>query len=628
MTEVQPDDEREQQFVSLADHLSLLSKAHTCPKGIQVSGEPFDAEDVDFDNFSSWFPRLLEVQGWLNLDANLSVETPEDGIRSLAELLIVAANDDDKSRLNLTDEVLTALTDRASVAASLCSNFIEMLEDGSTSRAVATEEWGDAWHARMSLSQGTGPVAATTSTLWISDIITKVGKGRIELNPSFQRSDVWPTADAQKLIESILRGIPLPSVILLRPKNENVMQVVDGKQRITSILRFVGAHPEALAKVTEKDNEHPDKNLLKLFKTDYPSFRRAWKAAGLDLSASIERDLKFPFKLPKGKATGLVNGLEHLQGKYYTQITGEKVLIAGEEEEVRDVFFSTTDYKVPIIQYLQATQRQIHEVFGLYNRQGKQLNAEEIRNAVYHQLDFARGVLAFSGDNPDVDAVAPFLRPKWTGLEEIGHELKSYGFGTSRFKRSKVLSWVLAHLIIDSKKADGSERILSTAKLIDDMYNQVGRLDAYEEIGEPHPLENQDQITGLFQIVATAIQAHSAYEEAWHPAWINKSGKAGWQELQLVASLLGVTMASVQHGSRLDQVLSSKAAELQVLTGSKDFEREDKTQTATQWGMIARWSVGIARVLEVDLTACDKKIRKQFGGSGVSVLENIADRNS
>ena len=48
------------------------------------------------------------------------------------------------------------------------------------------------------------------------------------------------------LIESILRGIPLPSIILARGSGNQRFQIVDGKQRLTAILRFMGAHPEGL----------------------------------------------------------------------------------------------------------------------------------------------------------------------------------------------------------------------------------------------------------------------------------------------------------------------------------------------------------------------------------------------
>lgn len=618
-------EEREQRLTSIADDLSELSEAQTVPINHNDPQAPFQPDEVDFDDVGSWLKCVLQVQEWLNLGQLINDKSAEAAVKSLAELLLDDASDEDKSTLTLTEAVLSALEGRVSSALDKCQAFITNVEVRGQSVEGATETWKEAWENDAMAAVATGPVSAKTETRKISTLISDVERGRTDLNPSYQRGDVWPTKDAQKLIESIVRGIPLPSIILLQPKGELVAQVVDGKQRITSILRFVGKHPQAVAAVTAADRDHPDKNLLKLFTTDYRKFKSAWKAAGAvpPLSATTERELKFPFPLPKGKDTGLVNGLEHLQGKYFTEIESEEVQIAEWPVEIRDIFFGDTGYLVPIIQYLQATQRQIHEVFGLYNRQGKQLNAEEIRNAVYHHLDLARAVLAVSGDNPDVDAVAPFLNPSWAQLSRVGKELETFGFGTDRYKRSKVLAWVLAHLVLDSTKPDGTKSTLTTAKLINDMFDRVSGAAPYHN-QPPHPLTDTDTISKLMELVGRAIEAHRAFEESWDPSWLNSSGTPAWQELQLVGSLLGVTIAALHHGTKLDQVLSAKVLELQKLTAGKQFARDPKTQTLNQWEMIGRWAIGIAEVLDADLGACDKKIRKQFGGSGIAVLEALS----
>ena len=56
-----------------------------------------------------------------------------------------------------------------------------------------------------------------------------------------------------------------------------------------------------------------------------------------------------------------------------------------------------------MITYKQVTSEQIHEVFSLYNKQGKHLNAEEIRNALYHHLAFMKALVVTAGDSGTVD---------------------------------------------------------------------------------------------------------------------------------------------------------------------------------------------------------------------------------
>ena len=50
------------------------------------------------------------------------------------------------------------------------------------------------------------------------------------------------------LINSVLMGIPLPSIILHEIKNDrkSSFQIIDGKQRLTTILRFIGTYPKGI----------------------------------------------------------------------------------------------------------------------------------------------------------------------------------------------------------------------------------------------------------------------------------------------------------------------------------------------------------------------------------------------
>ncbi|HBX45483.1 MAG TPA: DUF262 domain-containing protein, partial [Porphyromonadaceae bacterium] len=58
------------------------------------------------------------------------------------------------------------------------------------------------------------------------------------LNPSFQRKDVWKGKQGSELIESILMGIPIPIMYFFETPDGR-KQVVDGRQRITTILDFL-----------------------------------------------------------------------------------------------------------------------------------------------------------------------------------------------------------------------------------------------------------------------------------------------------------------------------------------------------------------------------------------------------
>jgi len=79
-------------------------------------------------------------------------------------------------------------------------------------------------------------------TRTITDIQSLFANDLLNLEPGFQRQSVWSERDRIKLIESILRNYPLPAVFFRR-REENgqiIYDVIDGKQRIESILMFIG----------------------------------------------------------------------------------------------------------------------------------------------------------------------------------------------------------------------------------------------------------------------------------------------------------------------------------------------------------------------------------------------------
>ena len=65
-----------------------------------------------------------------------------------------------------------------------------------------------------------------------------VERKEIIISPDFQRNDVWKGRQASELIESILMGIPIPIMYLFEAK-DGKKQVVDGRQRINTILSFL-----------------------------------------------------------------------------------------------------------------------------------------------------------------------------------------------------------------------------------------------------------------------------------------------------------------------------------------------------------------------------------------------------
>ena len=56
--------------------------------------------------------------------------------------------------------------------------------------------------------------------------------------PSFQRGYVWKLQEASRFIESLLLGLPVPGIFLSKEKETQKLLVIDGQQRLLTLLYF------------------------------------------------------------------------------------------------------------------------------------------------------------------------------------------------------------------------------------------------------------------------------------------------------------------------------------------------------------------------------------------------------
>lgn len=72
----------------------------------------------------------------------------------------------------------------------------------------------------------------------IEVLITRIQNKELELQPSFQRGEVWSSAKQKRLIDSILRDWKIPPIHLIRTVGYTD-EVLDGQQRLVAIRDFV-----------------------------------------------------------------------------------------------------------------------------------------------------------------------------------------------------------------------------------------------------------------------------------------------------------------------------------------------------------------------------------------------------
>jgi len=116
----------------------------------------------------------------------------------------------------------------------------------------------------------------------VSDLISWQKNGTLDLSPSFQRRPVWKKGAKSYLIDTIIRGLPIP-IIFLREKKSDLKkleprrEVVDGQQRIRTVISYI------------------EPTLLKDFKSERDEFA-IMEVHNKDLKGKIFQDLDDDYK--------------------------------------------------------------------------------------------------------------------------------------------------------------------------------------------------------------------------------------------------------------------------------------------------------------------------------------------
>lgn len=79
----------------------------------------------------------------------------------------------------------------------------------------------------------------TGSDPTVDGLVTSINRGEIDLQPEFQRGEVWSEQKQERLIDTILRGWHIPPIHLVAVPGKAALEVLDGQQRLRAIVRFI-----------------------------------------------------------------------------------------------------------------------------------------------------------------------------------------------------------------------------------------------------------------------------------------------------------------------------------------------------------------------------------------------------
>lgn len=118
----------------------------------------------------------------------------------------------------------------------LINNNIQFAEN-----VDVVEEYPSSSEEKRKLLERTRIVKQTWSIL---EIYQKVQSKKLVLDPDYQRNPIWKPDKKTAFIESLYMGIIIPPIYVVEIPGESILdgvsyEVVDGKQRLTTILEFI-----------------------------------------------------------------------------------------------------------------------------------------------------------------------------------------------------------------------------------------------------------------------------------------------------------------------------------------------------------------------------------------------------
>ena len=86
-----------------------------------------------------------------------------------------------------------------------------------------------------------------------ADLFRMYTQGILEIKPEYQREVVWKDTEQTRFIDSLVKQLPIPSMCFSLDYKTQKWQVIDGLQRMWSMIRFLSSTDWTLSKLEDID---------------------------------------------------------------------------------------------------------------------------------------------------------------------------------------------------------------------------------------------------------------------------------------------------------------------------------------------------------------------------------------
>lgn len=278
----------------------------------------------------------------------------------------------------------------------------------------------------------------------VKELISLVKDSVISISPDYQRKFRWDEERQSSLIESILLGIPIPS-IFMATNDDATWEVIDGVQRISTILNFVLEEDDLFRDKIGVKRPLKLKNLSKLKSFGGMSFK--------DFPSS----LNYEFLLKPLKVITLSDKSDKLvRFDLFERLNTGGVVLS--DQEIRSCI-----YKGDFNSFLKekACNANFRKLVKLTESQKKDGSMEELvlrffayltyRHKFVHSVkDFLNEYMGYASKNFDYRKYSQLF-------DDVFSQLSSLEFGIVKSKTRKITSFIL----FEAVSVGAAEAILS-----------------------------------------------------------------------------------------------------------------------------------------------------------------------
>lgn len=122
-----------------------------------------------------------------------------------------------------------------------------------------------------------------------ADLFRMYSQGILKIQPEFQREIVWKGPDQSRFIDSLIKQLPIPSMCFSYDPEKQEWMVIDGLQRIATIVKFLEGGDWNISKLDDIDQNISGKSVAAIKVSDSKLHKYYTRVENLSIPVTVLR---------------------------------------------------------------------------------------------------------------------------------------------------------------------------------------------------------------------------------------------------------------------------------------------------------------------------------------------------